>query len=213
MNTLRSYVAIAVLFLLSACASLQVGSDVTYGRQAFLTGNNEAAVSYFQRAAKTDPNYVYGSNLRQGIWSYVGRSEYAVGRLPQARESLQRALSANAREDIARVYLGLTLARAGDRQTGVKEIESGMRGINDWLEYVNETHRYSFGQYWDPSREIRSTIQSDLTMISGKNLDWERLVANAEWLGKRMEEEADHASRHESRDRSRDSEGKGGDHP
>jgi tetratricopeptide (TPR) repeat protein len=202
----------AVLFLLSACASLQVGTDVNYGRQAFLIGNNEAAVSYFQRAAKMDPNYVYGTNLRQGIWSYVGRSEYAVGRLPQARESLQRAISANAREDIARVYLGLTLARAGDRQTGVKEIESGMRGINDWLEYVNEAHRYSFGQYWDPRREIRSTIQSDLTMISGKNLDWEKLVANAEWLGKRMEEEADQASRQESRERSRDSEGKG-DHP
>jgi tetratricopeptide (TPR) repeat protein len=212
MNTVRPYALVAVVIILSACASFQVGSDVNYGRQAFLTGNNEAAVSYFQRAAKTNPDYVYGTNLRQGIWSYVGRSEYAAGRLPQARESLQRALAANKQEDIARLYLGLTLARTGDRQTGIKEIEGGMRGINEWLEYVNEAHRYSFGQYWDPRREIRSAISSDLAMISGKAPDWERLVADAEWIGKRMEEESDHARRQESQDRSRDSEGKG-DHP
>jgi tetratricopeptide (TPR) repeat protein len=201
-----------VLVLISACASLQVGSDVNYGRQAFLTGNNEAAVSYFQRAAKTNPDYVYGTALQQGIWSYVGRSEYAAGRLPQARQSLERALSANRQEDIARLYLGLTIARAGDRQSGVKEIEGGLRGINEWLEYVNEAHKFSFGQYWDPRREIRSTIQTDLAMISGRDLDWEKLVADAEWLGKRMEEESDRARRQESEDRSRDSDGKG-DHP
>jgi tetratricopeptide (TPR) repeat protein len=212
MNMGRSYAFAAVLVLISACASLQVGSDVNYGRQAFLTGNNEAAVSYFQRAAKTNPDYVYGTALRQGIWSYVGRSEYASGRLPQARQSLERALAANRQEDIARLYLGLTIARAGDRQAGVKEIEGGLRGINEWLEYVNEAHKFSFGQYWDPRREIRSTIQTDLAMISGRDLDWEKLVADSEWLGKRMEEESDRARRQESHDRSRDSDGKG-DHP
>jgi hypothetical protein len=132
--------------------------------------------------------------------------------LPQARQSLERALAANRQEDIARLYLGLTIARAGDRQAGVKEIEGGLRGINEWLEYVNEAHKFSFGQYWDPRREMRSTIQTDLAMISGRDLDWEKLVADSEWLGKRMEEESDRARRQESEDRSRDSDGKG-DHP
>jgi uncharacterized protein YceK len=40
-----------VLFLsvavLSGCASIQSAGEVTQGRQAFLIGNNEAALSYF----------------------------------------------------------------------------------------------------------------------------------------------------------------------
>jgi hypothetical protein len=46
--------------------------------------------------------------------------------LPQVsagQQTLERALSANRQEDIARLYLGLTLAREGDRQRGLKEIE------------------------------------------------------------------------------------------
>lgn len=196
----NSLVLSCALSLLSGCASLRTGSEVLAGRQAFLIGNNEAALSYFQSAAQKDPDYVYGTALRQGIWSYVGRSEYATGRLPQAQQALERALSRNKQEDIARLYLGLTLARAGDRPRGLKEIEGGMRGINDWLEYVTEAHRFSFGQFWDTRREIRSAIQGDLAMISGRDLDWQKLIADGEWLGKRIEEEGDLARRDERDD-------------
>jgi tetratricopeptide (TPR) repeat protein len=200
--SLRGLISISVF--LFGCTSFQVASEVNSGRQAFLIGNNEAALSYFQSAAQKDPNYVYGTALRQGIWSYVGRSEYATGRFPQAQQTLQRALSANREEDIARLYLGLALASAGDRQRGLKEIEGGMRGIHDWLEYVTDAHRFSFGQFWDPRREIRSAIQGDLAMISGRDLDWKKLIADGEWIGKQIEEESDRARRDESRERSRE---------
>jgi tetratricopeptide (TPR) repeat protein len=167
----------------------------------------------FQSAAQKDPNYVYGTALRQGIWSYVGRSEYATGRFSQAQQALERALSANREEDIARLYLGLTFARAGDRQKGLKEIEGGMRGIHEWLEYVTEAHRFSFGQFWDPRREIRSAIQGDLAMISGRDLDLQKLIANGEWIGKRIEEESDRARQDESRERDRDSDSNGDTQP
>ena len=121
---------------------------------------------------------------------------------------MERALATNREEDIARLYLGLTLAREGDRQRALKEIEGGMRAINNWLDYINQAQRFSIGQYWDPDRDIRSAIQSDLAMISGKDLDWQRLTADTEWLGIRMEEESDRARRQEAQDRSRDS-GKG----
>jgi tetratricopeptide (TPR) repeat protein len=205
----NSLILLCALSMLSACASFQAGSEVNSGRQAFLIGNHEAALSYFQSAANRDPNYVYGTALRQGIWSYVGRSEYATGRFPQAQQTLQRALSANREEDVARLYLGLALARAGDRQRGLKEIEGGMRGIHDFLEYVTEAHRFSFGQFWDPRREIRSAIQGDLAMISGRDLDWQRLIADGEWLGKRIEAEGDLARRDEIMERRRDGDGKG----
>jgi hypothetical protein len=211
MKTHSSLALFSLFVLLAGCTSLQVAGEVQSGRQALLKGNNEAALGYFYSAAQRDPSYVYatGSSPGQSVWSYVGRSEYLTGRLPQARQALERTLAANREEDIARLYLGLTLAREGDRQRGLKEIESGMRGISNWLDYINEAHRFSIGQYWDPDRDIRSAIQSDLAMISGKDLDWQKLAADTEWLGIRMEQESDLARRQEAQDRSRDGDGKG----
>ena len=193
--------------LVSGCVSLQVGTDVEAGRKAFLIGNNEAALAYFQSAAQKDPNYVYGTAFRQNIWSYVGRAEYAAGKFPQARKTLEKALTIDQGKDIARLYLGLTLARNGDCQQGLREIEGGMKGIHDWLGYITEAHRFSFGQFWDPRREIRSAIEVDLAMISAKDIDWQKLISDSEWVGKKMEEEGDRARRDERMDLDRDSDG------
>ena len=194
---------------LSGCAAFQAGTDADSGRRAFLIGNNEAALSYFQAAAQQDPNYVYGFALPQGIWSYVGRAEYATGKLPQARQTLERALSLHKDADVARLYFGLTLARDGDRQRGVKEIEGAMKGLYDQIEYITQAHRWTYGRFWDPRREIRSAIEGDLAMLSGKDVDLQKLIADGEWLGKRVEEEIDLARRDEReellRDASRDS--------
>jgi tetratricopeptide (TPR) repeat protein len=205
MNNKTVWMLLLLLASISACTSLHVGSEVAAGRHALLTGNNEAALAYFHSAAQKDPEYQYGTALKQGIWSYVGRTEYATGKLPQARQTLEKALSANKDEDIARLYLGLTLARSGDRQRGLKEIEGGMRGINDWLEWVTEAHRFSFGQFWDPARAIRTAIRGDLAMISGREFDWQKLITDGEWIAMQMEEEGDKARRDEARERARDS--------
>lgn len=197
------------MILLSGCATFQAGSDMESGRRAFLIGNNEAALGYFKRAAELDPNYVYASALPQNVWSYVGRSEYATGKLPQARQTLEKSLSMGRDQDVARLYLGLTLARSGDRQQGLKEIESGMKGIHDRIEYISQAFRYSYGQFWDSRREIRSSIQNDLAMLSGKEVDLKKLIADGEWLGKRVEEEIDLARRDEREDKLRDTSGKG----
>jgi len=202
MNAISLLVFLYV-FILSGCASVQSAGDIDRGRQAFLIGNNEAALSYFQRAAQIDPEYVYGTPLRQGVWSYVGRTEYATGRFAQARQSLERALSKNQREDIARLYLGMTLAREGDRQRGLKEIDGGIRGIQSWIENLAETQRFSTGKFWDPQRYIRSQIQTTLAMISTSSVDLDKVIANGEWIGKTMEAESDRALRDEIHELSR----------
>ena len=209
MKTKYSSVLFFTIVSLSGCASLQVAQDVEFGRQAFFVGKNETAQSYFQNAAQINPNYEYYSvGSRQGVWSYVGRSEYVNGRYPQALQSLERALSANKSEDIARLYLGLTLARDGDRQRGVKEIEAGMKGIHDWLEYVTQAHVFSYGRFWDPGNEIRSQIRTDLAMISARDVDLPQVIAEGEWLGKRIEEESDRARKQQQMEWNRDSGGR-----
>jgi tetratricopeptide (TPR) repeat protein len=202
MNAISLLVFLYV-FILSGCASMQSAGEISHGRQAFLIGNNDAALSYFQRAAQRDPRYVYGTPLSQGVWSYVGRTEYAIGRFAQARQSLERALSANQREDIARLYLGMTLAREGDRQRGLKEFDGGIRGIHGWLEEISQTQRFSVGKFWDPQRYIRSEIQITLAMLSTPNLDWDKVIASGEWIGKTMEAEIDRALRDEMYELSR----------
>jgi tetratricopeptide (TPR) repeat protein len=210
---MKTSFSVALFLLLSGCAGFQAAREVNSGRQAYLRGNNEAAYAHFQKAAEVDPNYVYGTALRQGVWSYVGRVNYDLGRLPQAREALERALAANRQEDLSRLYFGLALAREGDRQRGLKEIEGGLRGVHQWLEYVDQNHGASFGRFWDPAREIRSAIQTDLAMISGRDIDWPKLITAGEWVGKQMELENDRARRDETMDRNRDNDSGGGEEP
>jgi tetratricopeptide (TPR) repeat protein len=202
-------IMVVLSLILLSCAAVQTAGVMQSGRQALFRGDYNAAVAYFREVAERDPNFVYGTALRQGIWSYVGRAEYLTGQLPQARQSLERALAANETEDIARLYLGLTLARSGDYSRGLKEIENAMKGIDAWLEYINEAYRYSFGQYWDPGRSIRNAIEKNLAMISQESIDREKFIAAAEQLGEQMEEEIDRAQKQETEEQSRDSEGRG----
>jgi len=209
MKTKLSLALYSLVVIFSGCTSLQVGSEFGSGRQAYLAGNNAVALSYFQSAAQTDPDYSWlGFISRQGVWSYVGRTEYATGKLPQARESLEKALSMRKDEELARLYLGLTLTRTGDRPQGLKAIGDAMKGIYDASEYVTQNFRWTWGRFWDPSREIRSACQDNLAMLSGKDVDLERLIANGEWLGKRVEQEIDWARRDQVEEELRDGAGR-----
>jgi tetratricopeptide (TPR) repeat protein len=189
---------LSLIFLVTGCVAFQVAGQVQSGRQALLINNNEQALAYFQQAAQSDPNYIFQSGLyREGIWTYVGRSQYSLGRLPEARQSLEKALSIYPDDYLARIYLGLTLLRSGEDARGLKELDSGLKGLYDWLEYINRTRPYS--SFWDPLREIRSEIEKSLQMISSKDVNRQQLISSAEWIGKRMEEEIDLVRRDEQR--------------
>ena len=177
--------------LLSACAAVRGGGDVDQGRQALLAGNYKSALGYFQEAEQTDPNYMYGTELREGVSSFLGRTQYLTGNYAQARQTLQKALSQHRSNNLARLYLGLTLYRLGDQKAALTNIQRGMNGINNWLNYLNTNFAQEFGQGWDPGGTIRAGIKSDLAMISSGNIDWPKLIADGERLGIAMEQEED----------------------
>ena len=87
-----SITGLSLSVLLSACAAVQGGGDVDRGRQDLLAGNNKAALGYFQQAEQADPTYMYGTELREGVSSFLGRTQYLTGDYPQARQTLQKAL-------------------------------------------------------------------------------------------------------------------------
>jgi tetratricopeptide (TPR) repeat protein len=193
MKRIVSLLLFSLVAFCAGCATLQVSTDVSAGRQALFAGNYPSALGYFQAAEETNPNYIYGTELREGVYSYLGRAQYLTGRLPQARQSLDEALSRHHGDFVARLYLGLTLARLGDRQAGLKDIENGMKAIYNFLNYLEQTFSYSFGQYWDPGGQIRASIKGYLSIISSGNIDWPQLIADGESLGIRIEEEEDKA--------------------
>jgi tetratricopeptide (TPR) repeat protein len=204
MKTAACSILLALCTFLSACATMKTGGTFQSGRRALIAGDDEAALSFFQSVAESNPNFVFttGSSPRQSIWSYVGRTQYLTDQFPQARQSLERTISGDREENIARLYLGLTLIQEGERQRGLKEIESGLRGIQSFL---NNIQRSSVGQFWDPNRDIRSAIQYSLEKISSEGLNWQQLIASTERIAFQMERETDLARRQESREmRSRD---------
>jgi tetratricopeptide (TPR) repeat protein len=175
--------------LLSTCAAVRGGGEVDQGRQALLAGNYQSALAYFQAAEQTDPNYMYGAELREGVLSYLGRTQYLTGNYAQARQTLERNLFRHRSDNIARLYLGLTLYRLGDQKAALTNIQRGMEGINNWLDYLNQNFRLEFGQDWDPGGTIRAGIKSDLAMISSGKIDWPKLIADGERLGIAVEQE------------------------
>ena len=175
---------------MAACASFAVGGQFQSGRRALLVNDPETALAYFRSVADQNPNYMYHSvDFREGIWTYIGRAQYETKRYADARQSLERALAQDRDDNLARLYLGLTLARLNERSRGVKEIEAGMKGIYDFLEYMNRTRPHQ--AYWDPLRTMRNQIEKDLAAVSSRDFNAEPLLANAEWLGKTMEAEID----------------------
>ena len=183
------------IFVAGCGGSFQTAGYVTQGRQALFRGDYQSALVLFQSAVQTDPNYIYGSELREGTLSFLGRAQYLNGQLAPARDTLQKALAEHKSDNVARLYLGLTLARLGDRQSGLRQIEAGLKGIRDFLNYITTAFSQEFGQYWDPNRTIRNAIESALAMISGGNFDWPTLITAGERIGMQIEEEVDRARR------------------
>ena len=192
--------------LLSGCGpSLQAGGAIAQGRQALFRGDYPTAQLLFESAEQIDPNYIYGTQLREGTSSFLGRAQYLNRQLNPARATLQRALAQQGVNDsLTRLYLGLTLARQGDRQTGLNDIVSGMKQIDSFLNYITTAFVFSFGQYWDPAGDIRKSVAFNLGLIQQENFDWEALLSNSEELAMNFEQEPDRAQRQESEQLSRE---------
>jgi len=196
---------LVLLFLsiwLSACVSFQAAGDIAQGRQALFKGNNQAALGYFQAAEQVDPAYVDDTELREGVLSYLGRAQYLTGNYAAARSTLEKALSQNPSDNVARLYLGLTLARQGETQKALPDIDGGMKGIYDLLNYITDTFRFGYGEYWDPGRDIRSAIEKNRAVMASGKIDWPTLIADGESIALKTEREPDEARQNQRRQQS-----------
>jgi tetratricopeptide (TPR) repeat protein len=196
-----AFYVLCVAFFSYGCAAFQVSGQIQPGRYALMRGDPKVALGYFQRAAEIDPNsMVRHGHIKEGVWTYVGRAHYEGGDYLAAQKALEQARSRHADDYVAPLYLGLVLSReGGDRQKGIKELQTGLTGLGDGLEYMEY---YAIdGSYWDPGRIIRSRIDNNLTALQGKDINWPDLIASVEYVGLQIEREADEVLRQKRRDR------------
>ncbi|HSE89123.1 MAG TPA: tetratricopeptide repeat protein [Candidatus Binatia bacterium] len=184
------------LIIISGCVGSQVANEVQLGRNALQTRQPQVALGYLRHAAELDPNYRTPYSIRESVWTYLGRAYYEVGNFPEARRALERALSNDKDDPLARLYFGLTLLHSGDQQGGRRETENGLREINNLLNRLASSP--SNGIYWDPTRQIRSDIQRAL---ASSTLESSELIILAQRVGSQLDEEIDNVRRDEARDK------------
>ena len=192
----------SVLLLISGCSS--VGGDVAAGRNALQTGRPNDAVGYLTRAAAADPNYKLPYRVHVSVLAYLGRAYLETGQDTQARQTLEKAVKLDKDDPLAPLYLGIVLLKTGERERGRKEIEEGLRAIDDTIEFFAQED--SFRIFWDPNMQIRNDIRKSLAA----KLDDAQLAMAAERIGSQFDEEIDEARRDESRRRGGGGDGGGG---
>ncbi len=183
-----------VLFFLSSCATLQVSKDVQSGRRALKLGQPKEALTHFEAAARVDPNYTTRFTLlNTGIWTYIGRAYYEIGEREKALASLKRAKDSSSEDYFASIYLGLVMAQNGRRREGIAELESGLKGLGNWLDSM--PWQGFDGQYWDPGGRLKKGIVETQDLLRGEKINLAKLDENVRWLGKEFEEEIEEVRR------------------
>ena len=183
------------LSLAAGCTNFHVAGQVAQGRQALLQQDPKSALAHFRTAAEMDPDfYLNWSLLQQGVWTYVGRAYYATGDLGAARGALEKATSLYSWDNMAKLYLGLVLLRGNDRARGLKEVDAGLLGFYNFINYVNAYQRPD-GSFWDPGGFIKQRIENTRGLIQAKDVNVAEVISAGEYIGWRMEKEMDFARR------------------
>ena len=190
----------AVIYL-SGCSA--VGGDVQAGRNALQTGHADTAIGYLARAADVEPNYKTPHRIPEGVLTFLGRAYLETGKNREARQTLEKAVSLDQDDPLARLYLGVALLRTGQSKRGRMEVELGLQRIDATLERIAGDR--VFGFFWDPGMQIRNDIRKTLA----DKLNDEALASAGLRIGAQVDEEIDNARRDESRTRGGGSSGGG----
>jgi tetratricopeptide (TPR) repeat protein len=183
-----------LLLLAYGCANSQAAHQIQEGRLALLTGNPGVAVHHFEQAAALDSKNS-GSPLQESAWTYVGRAYYGTMKYSLARQGLDRALAQNKDDDVARLYVGLIGVREQMNETSRKQIQAGLQGVYDRIEYIK---RFTVaGEFWDPSGQLSTELLALIKAVSAPQVDWSSVIPRVEQLGLTIENEVDQARRDE----------------
>ena len=186
----RYAVPIFVLVFLSSCATLQVAQDVQSGRTALKLGQPKAAITHFEAAGQSDPDYLTDFTLLDiGISSYIGMAYYQAGEKEKALESFKQAKQRHRDDHFARVFLGLVMSQNGQRREGTAELVAGLNGLGSWLDTIRYSARTHTGELWDPGDYLRKEIGEMLTLLEAEEVNWGAINESVVTLARNFDEE------------------------
>ena len=192
----------SVLLFISGCSS--VGGDVFSRSQCTANRSPQRCSRLLDEGSRRRSQLQASLPGSRGVLAYLGRAYLETGRDTLARQTLERAVNLDKDDSLAHLYLGIVLLKTGERERGRKEIEEGLRAIDDTIEFFAEED--SFRLFWDPNMQIRNDIRKSLAA----KLDDAQLAMAAERIGSQFDEEIDEARRDESRRRGGGGDGGGG---
>ena len=196
MNRIFNFGSLFLLFIfISSCATLQVAQDVQSGRTALNLGQPKEALTHFEAASQSNPDYITDFTLLDiGIWSYVGMAYYQAGEKEKALESFKQAKQRHGEDHFARVFLGLVMSQAGQTRQGKAELVEGLNGLRGWL---NETRRSNIGraEFWDPGDYLVNDIAQILKLLQGEEVNWQKIDENVVTLAENFDDEIDEVKR------------------
>ena len=74
---------------------------------------------------------------------------------------------------------------AGESETqtarAAKELAVALAGLRDDLDTFLANSLQ--GRFWDPGGELRKEIRNGIALLSARDRDWKKIIANGEWLG------------------------------
>jgi len=113
-------------------------------------------------------------------------------------ESQLRKAGADARllHEIRKIRAETASKHENPTARAAKELAAALAGLRDDLDSFIATAPQ--GGFWDPGGELRKEIRDGLTLLSGRDQDWKKIIVNGEWLGEKLEEEIDRARRDEA---------------
>ena len=103
-------------------------------------------------------------------------------------------MAAHKSDNLARLYLGLTLAKLGDQKAGLVNVDSGLKGMQQFVNYIINTFSNSFGSFWDQNGSVRKALVTNLATIASGKIDWPTLISNCETLAINYEQLEDIAT-------------------
>ncbi len=202
MNFSSSYaVPFFVLFFLSSCVTLQVARDVQSGRTALKLGQPKEAITHFEAAGQSDPDYITDFTLLDiGIWSYVGMAYYQAGEKEKALESFKQAKRRHREDHFARVFLGLVMSQTGRTREGKAELVAGLNGLERWLDTTRSSNA-GRAEFWNPGDYLAQEIRQTLTLLQAEEVDWRAINESVVSLARNFDDEIDEVKRDKQIDR------------
>jgi len=199
MNRIFNFGSLFLLFIfISSCATLQVAQDVQSGRTALNLGQPKEALTHFEAASQSNPDYITDFTLLDiGIWSYVGMAYYQAGEKEKALESFKQAKQRHREDHFARVFLGLVMSQNGQRREGTAELVAGLNGLGSWLDTIRYSARTHTGELWDAGDYLRKEIGEMLTLLEAEEVNWGAINESVVTLARNFDDEIDEVKRDE----------------